>query len=537
MKLTLRFQLIALGAVNLAILGTMALVAWLGVRTVTHSIDSMQERTSLVRASAEGDMMHDAIRGDVLGWLLATDDAGRSQAAADLEEHAATFAELLGKFEGAKVSEEEHAAHASARKAVDEYVASAHRLMQVDRASEGKIAEARADFDTRFYDLEDQLEALSELIEKSAQEVAQEAMVAPSGLMRRMGVALCAGVLAIAGALFFITRSLLTRTGLIQRALERIGSGDLTSAVGLASGDELGAIAKGVDATRQSLSDILRDVKNASEHVRSTANTVHELTSKLNTDLQRQQEESTQVAAAVEELAASVQEVSKQGSQASDAAMASRKAADEGKSVVAKTVDSIQSIAHEIHRTSEAVNALGKRGEQIGVVVSTIDEIAEQTNLLALNAAIEAARAGEHGRGFAVVADEVRKLAERTQRATEEVSRSIREMQDQTTQAVQLMQQGGVRIRHSVELASGAGAALARINEGSSNLVTSVTTIASANSEQATASSQISRSLQTIESIATSSARGASEALDGASQLQGQSQGLLARVAKFKLAA
>jgi methyl-accepting chemotaxis protein len=250
--------------------------------------------------------------------------------------------------------------------------------------------------------------------------------------------------------------------------------------------------------------------------------------------LQRQQAESSQVAAAVEELAPSVSQVSQQGTQVSESAKANLATSTEGSRVVDQTVQAIQTIANDISKTANVVNELGKRGEQIGVVVSTIDEIAEQTNLLALDAAIEAARAGEHGRGFAVVADEVRKLAERTQRATEEVAKSIRDMQAQTAQAVGMMREGGSRVSQGVTLATSAGQALTRINEGSQGLSGAITSIASANEQQASATTQISRSLQAIQGIATSSLTSATQAVEEVSNLRRESDGLLKQVARFK---
>jgi methyl-accepting chemotaxis protein len=428
MKLTVRTKLMLLGCTTLTMMGLMVLLTWRDANIVSGKIEKMKQRTSLVRASAEGDMMHDAIRGDVLAWLLASDATEREQAVADLGEHGEKFRSLLGEFEGAQLAENETKAYQGAVKAVEAYISSAESLMKNDREAESAITLAREDFDKRFYELEEQLEGLSALIEESSVAIADEAAAAPVALLRDMVIAACFSALVIGLTLYFITRSIITRTNAIREVLAGMGAGDLTKTTGLKPTDELGEVAAGVDRTRTSLAELLQAVQHAAQSVGGSCGKVNELADQLNTELQRQQAESSQVAAAVEELAPSVSQVSQQGTQVSESAKANLATSTEGSRVVDQTVQAIQTIANDISKTANVVNELGKRGEQIGVVVSTIDEIAEQTNLLALDAAIEAARAGEHGRGFAVVADEVRKLAERTQRATEEVAKSIRDM-------------------------------------------------------------------------------------------------------------
>jgi methyl-accepting chemotaxis protein len=534
MKFTIRTKLMAVGVAALAIMGGMTAMTWTDARIVGDKIEAMKERTSLVRASAEGDMMHDALRGDVLSWLLAQDEAGRNQAVSDRVEHAEKFRELLTRFEQTELTKEEAQAHASASEAVEAYIASAEKLMASDPKDAKKIEAARADFDDRFEALETQLEAMSALVESSATTIAEEASLAPVRLVQHMMVTVAVGAVLLGASLVAIARSIISRANRIRAGLDSIGAGDLTKPVGLAPTDELGEVGERVDQTRTQLAELLRAVQGASQNVNGASERVTEIAEQLNTELQRQHGESTQVAVAVEELAASVNQVSEQGTQVSEAARVNLSTAGEGSKVVDKTVHAIREIASEIAKTSAVVNELGQRGERIGAVVSTIDEIADQTNLLALNAAIAAARAGAHGRGFAVVADEVRKLAERTQRATEEVAKSIREMQVQTTQAVAMMREGHTRVGEGVTLASDAGQALSRINTCSSGLTGSITAIAAANEQQASATTQIGRSVQAIQSIATASATSAAKAVDEVKGLRKQSDALMDRVKRFR---
>jgi methyl-accepting chemotaxis protein len=181
------------------------------------------------------------------------------------------------------------------------------------------------------------------------------------------------------------------------------------------------------------------------------------------------------------------------------------------------------------------VSTLGKKSEEIGQIIKVINDIADQTNLLALNAAIEAARAGEHGRGFAVVADEVRKLAERTTKATEEVSSSIREIQTETVHAVQQIEAGAGRVAKGVNLANSAGQALGRITQSSEGLSGMVQSIAAAADQQSSAASEIAGAVERINAVSRESAESANQAAQAANLLSQQAEKLQGLVCRFKL--
>src|SRR5690606_27849462 len=192
-------------------------------------------------------------------------------------------------------------------------------------------------------------------------------------------------------------------------------------------------------------------------------------------------------------------------------------------------------IADNVHQTSDAIAELGRRSEQIGEIIAVIDDIADQTNLLALNAAIEAARAGEHGRGFAVVADEVRKLAERTTEATRQVADSVRSIQTETGAAVEKVASGAERAARGMDLARSAGDALEAILTASSEVSEMIASIAAAAEEQAAASEQISRSVDAVAAVGRESAAGAAQSAAAAEQLSRKSEELNLLVSRFRL--
>lgn len=340
------------------------------------------------------------------------------------------------------------------------------------------------------------------------------------------------------GGFVLLLRSLVAKplNNLIAMVKEiATGDGDLTKRIGMNRGDEIGRLAHWFDVFVDNLHKIIGQVAGATNQVASAATEIASSAEEMASGLQKQGQQSQQVSAAVEELASSVTEVAKKSTDATKAATDSRKEADEGGQVVTKTVDEINAIAGDVTQSANAVTQLGKKSEQIGEIIKVINDIADQTNLLALNAAIEAARAGEHGRGFAVVADEVRKLAERTTTATEEVAKSIREIQDDTQRAVQTIEAGSQRVTKGVDLARSAGEALSKITAGSQNVTSMVESIAAAAEEQSAAAEQIARSVEQIDSVTRESTQGANQAAQAATVLSQEAEKLRGLVGRFKV--
>lgn len=340
------------------------------------------------------------------------------------------------------------------------------------------------------------------------------------------------------GGFVLLLRSLVAKplNNLINLVKEiATGDGDLTKRINMNRGDEIGRLAHWFDVFVDNLHKIIGQVAGATNQVASAATQIASSAEEMASGLQKQGQQSQQVSAAVEELASSVTEVAKKSTDATKAATDSRKEADEGGQVVTKTVEEINAIAGDVTQSATAVTQLGKKSEQIGEIIKVINDIADQTNLLALNAAIEAARAGEHGRGFAVVADEVRKLAERTTTATEEVAKSIREIQDDTQRAVQTIEAGSQRVTKGVDLARSAGEALSKITAGSQNVTSMVESIAAAAEEQSAAAEQIARSVEQIDSVTRESTQGANQAAQAATVLSQEAEKLRGLVGRFKV--
>jgi len=338
-------------------------------------------------------------------------------------------------------------------------------------------------------------------------------------------------------ALWFIAGSLSRPMARLAELLQGVasGNGDLTVRTNIVRDDEIGQASRNFDAFADSLERIMRDLAGSSESIAGTMTQLKHTSDEMAGSMQGQRDQVRQVAAAIEEMSASVREVAQRTEAASTKSSEAQQQADEGRHVVEETVGQIESIAKQVGEANETVVSLGKKSEEISRIIAVINDIADQTNLLALNAAIEAARAGEHGRGFAVVADEVRKLAERTTQATDEVAGSIRDIQSQTTVAVEKMNASQKQVGTGVSMARKAGEALGTI-VGSSNFVqTEVKSIAATAEEQADASTKVSQNVDAISGEVERASEGAAQVAAAAANLDTQVQGLRAVVGRFKV--
>ena len=319
--------------------------------------------------------------------------------------------------------------------------------------------------------------------------------------------------------------------------LNRFAEGDLTVRLDADHDDEIGRLYTGFNRAVATMRDLLGRVR---QTVETTAQAVERITSsteELAAGVQEQSSQATEVAAAVEEMTCTIVENAKNAQHTASTASANGQAAEAGGAVVQQTVAKIREIASIVSTSAETVERLGASSEQIGAIVSVIDEIADQTNLLALNAAIEAARAGEQGRGFAVVADEVRKLAERTTSATKEIAAMIKGIQAETDEAVKAMQRGTKEVEEGIRLADEAGVALGEIVTGAQNTVDMIQQIAAASDEQSTTSEQISRSVESISTVSAESAEGIAEIAHSGDRLHRMTDELRALLARFRMQA
>jgi len=324
--------------------------------------------------------------------------------------------------------------------------------------------------------------------------------------------------------------------GMIERVKDIAeGEGDLTKRIEIRSQDELGELALWFNTFLGRLQDVISQVAATAERVASASEQLSSSASLQAQGAETQNDKAAQVSTAMQEMSSTVLQVSDNSNKAAAASGTAAETARRGGSIVRETLVKMRVIADSVSRAAKRVEELGKSSDKIGHIAGVIDDIADQTNLLALNAAIEAARAGEQGRGFAVVADEVRKLAERTATATKEIAHMIKSIQDETKVTVTAMEGGTRQVEEGVKFTVQAGDALKEIIHMSEQVGEMITHIASAAAEQSSASEEVSINMGQITRLVRESAEGAKQSAQACQDLSGLALDLQKMVGNFKV--
>ncbi len=321
----------------------------------------------------------------------------------------------------------------------------------------------------------------------------------------------------------------------VRNLVRRMESADLNTSLAKDREDEIGVLAQAFDRFVSNIRGTLVHVMESSEQVASASEEISSGATQSVETAHTQAGQTEQVATAMQEMSSTVQQVSENSQKAAEASQKAAQAAREGGQVVQETLATMRSIADSESQVAARITELGKRSEQIGKIVAVIDDIADQTNLLALNAAIEAARAGEQGRGFAVVADEVRKLAERTTKATKEIAEMIESIQVETKSAVQAMKLGNREVESGVKKTSALGPALQEIIEMSEGVGDMIAQIATAATQQSSATDQINANVSQISGATQESSSAAEQTAKACTDLSSLAFDLQKVVSQFKL--
>ena len=346
-------------------------------------------------------------------------------------------------------------------------------------------------------------------------------------------------IVAIGLSLFMarrMTKTILSPLRKIAEAIESMSDGNLTKRIEVLWKDEIGEIATHLNVFSEKLWNTFIQFSKGSIVASSTATLLDNAARQMTSGIEEAVIQVNSVATASEEMSTTSSEIAQNCVSATKSSEKANGAAVAGESVINETVAVMDRINSIVKSSAKTVGSLGERSDQIGEIINLINDIADQTNLLALNAAIEAARAGEQGRGFAVVADEVRKLAERTTEATKQIGQTIKAMQTETKQAVVSMEDGVKAVEIGTQDAQKSGDALKDILKQINMVTSEISQIAVASEQQTATANEIAQNIQHISGVMEETARNISENADAASQMAGLSAELKKLISQFRLA-
>ncbi|MBC3952326.1 MULTISPECIES: methyl-accepting chemotaxis protein [Pseudomonas] len=434
-------------------------------------------------------------------------------------------------------SPEEQTAYNQYVRLLGDYRQLEERIKTLSRA--GKVDELGQLLNEETLANSDQMNAaLAKLVEINARQLSDTNKSAAeqyaSAFTLVVGLLIATTILTVLFA-WLLTRSITQPIASALEAAETIAEGNLTRPIKADGTDEAGRLLSAMQKMQEKLRDTLTRISGSATQLASAAEELNAVTDESARGLSQQNNEIEQAATAVNEMTSAVEEVARNAVSTSEASKNATASAGDGRDLVQETVNAIERMSGDVQSTATLIGNLAEESRDIGKVLDVIRGLADQTNLLALNAAIEAARAGEAGRGFAVVADEVRALAHRTQQSTSEIERMIGSIQGGTEQAVNSMRNSTERAESTLNIAKGAGVALDTINTAVVEINERNLVIASAAEEQAQVAREVDRNLVNIRDLSAQSSDGAAQTSAASSELTRLAVDLNSMVSRFSL--
>ncbi len=537
--MSIKLRLLLLIGTSLLTAVIVSLVSYLGNLQMRDAVNDNEVSMTALRNHLEADMMHDALRGDVfsamlvgLGKSTSTKDEVRSSIA----EHAEHFRQMLGDNLKLPVNDTIKSALSKMRPSLDTYISAGERIVGLALDDPNAAQLQLGTFNKAFSQLEDELAALSELIETDTQLTGQGTQQTISNANMTLGGVLIASLLLLLIQGRWVIRSIMGPLQSASRIAESIAHGNLSeSIVEPVQRDEASMLIR-------SLATMQRDLRGMIEVVRSNAHGVSGMSQQLSSGChqvtgssQQQSAAASTMAAAASEMTASIEEITRHAERALQMANQAEELAKNGGRVIHQVVNDMDGIARSAQQSAQVIRTLDKESEGIFSIIQVIKGIADQTNLLALNAAIEAARAGEQGRGFAVVADEVRSLAGRTSASTQEIASMVSRIQQSTREAVTSMETGVAQVDKGMAVTADVERAIREILDATLKTTQLVNDITRTIGEQSLASNEIAHQVEMIASMSEDNSRVIGQTATTTDELSALAGKLSQSVDRFRL--
>jgi methyl-accepting chemotaxis protein len=525
--MTIKLRLMLLIATGLLTALVMSLTGYLGNTRMGNAVQDNEVGMTVLRNHMEADMMHDALRADVLSAMLVglgKSTSTKEEVNSSLKEHADNFRQVLGENLKLPVVDTIKTSLEKIKPSLDTYISAGERIVALALVNPEAARGELDAFNTAFSQLEDQMAALSELIESHTLKTSEGTHQSLSNANFTLGAVLIASLLLLLAQGRWVILSIMGPRGNLSEPIVEPRRKDEASSL------------------IRSLATMQRDLRGMIEVVRSNAQGVNGMSERLSQGChevagssQQQSSAASTMAAAASEMTASIEEITRHAGRALDMANQAEALAKDGGRVIHQVVKDMDGIARSAQQSAQVIRTLDKESEAIYSIIQVIKGIADQTNLLALNAAIEAARAGEQGRGFAVVADEVRSLAGRTSASTQEIASMVARIQQNTREAVTSMEEGVSQVDKGMAVTAEVERAIREILQATLNTTELVNDISRTIGEQSLASNEISHQVEMIAGMSENNSRVIGETASTTDELAGLAGKLSQSVDRFSL--
>jgi methyl-accepting chemotaxis protein len=535
---TIKAKLILSTVVAITVIIILSVSNYIGMRTAAHDQDTGARKAADVTETGHGIRIGFALSAKMSDAIINRDLEAFSKGWPEFKSKRMARFDAISKL--ANTTEEKELVAAARKTAVTMISTFDEKMMPLLKGN----SEITPEIQAVNKELGQYAKIITSNMEKVAESMIKEAKLADESFDLAIKRTITIGiVISLIGIIFsiviaiFITRAILKPLNRLLNMLTDVaqGEGDLTKRLDASSGDEIAQASSMFNQFIEKLHGIISKISSTSNQVALASNQLNSTAEHIATGAEEVAAQTGTVATAGEEMSATSGDIAQNCQMAAEGAQRASQTASDGAEVVRRTIDGIKFRGAKTRENAVIIESLGARSDQIGAIVATIEDIADQTNLLALNAAIEAARAGEQGRGFAVVADEVRNLATRTTNATKEIGGMIRAIQNETKQAIVSMEEGVKGTEKGAADAAQLETSLNDILQQINDVAMQVNQIATAAEEQTATTSEISNNMMQITEVVQQTSQGAHESAKAAAQLNGNAEELQRLVRQFKL--